>query len=123
MYFIAAFGALMMLLSIVMIVKPSYWAVGIVSFSKQTFFHWFEVSSRMVCGGLFVYFSQATKQPELVNVIGYILISVGIGLVVVGEKRHKVFAVWSAKTLRPIFSVAGVFSLIFGAYLVYISVL
>ncbi len=45
MYLIAFFGFLMMILSILMIAKPEYWADGIIKISEKSWFHPFEIIS------------------------------------------------------------------------------
>ena len=49
------FRFLMMILSRIMIVNPEYWSDGIVSFSKKSWFHPFEIISRFGFGLAFVF--------------------------------------------------------------------
>ena len=121
MYFISAFGLLMVCLSIIMIVNPKAWSDGIVDFIKKIYFHWFEVFSRLIAGVLFVLFNQSTLYPQLILGIGYLLIAVSIGLVFLGSNNHRKFAVWSAYKFKSTFRPAGVGSLIFGIFLIYVS--
>ena len=121
MYFITAFGLLMICLSIIMIVNPSYWSNGIVDFSRKPYFHWFEVISRLIAGLVFVLYSHTTLYPQLVLSIGYLLIAVGFGLIITGSVKHHQFAVWSANKFKSIFRLAGFGSFIFGGFLIYIS--
>jgi len=120
-YFIACFGLLMMCLSVIMIVNPRYWSDGIISFSKKSYFHLFEVISRLIAGFIFVLFSKATLYPNLVLFIGYLLIAVGVGLLITGSAKHRKFAVWSAHRFKSTFRPAGIGSFIFGIFLIYIS--
>lgn len=122
MYFIAAFGLLMICLSIIMIVNPDYWSNSIVDFSKKTYFHWFEVISRLIAGFIFVFYNQATLYPQLTLYIGCLLITVAIGLIITGSVKHRQFAVWSAHKFTGIFRPAGCGSLMFGGFLIYISI-
>ena len=121
MYFITAFGLLMIYLSIIMIVSPNYWSNGIVDFSRKSYFHWFEVISRLAAGVVFVIFSQTTLYPQLISGIGYLLIVVALGLVITGSVKHRKFAVWSANKFKNTFRPAGFGSLLFGAFLIYIT--
>ena len=121
MYFIAAFGLLMMCLSVIMIVNPNYWSDGIVNFSKKSYFHWVEVISRLIAGSIFVLFNKATLYPLLILTIGCLLIAVGFGLLLTGAVKHRKFAVWSALKFKSIFRPAGVGSFIFGSFLIYVS--
>lgn len=121
MYFITAFGALMVALSFIMITKPNDWSNGIIAFSKKPWFHWFEVLSRTLAGAIFIFYYEQSLYPNLIKGLGYLLIAVGIGLIIIGPQKHKKFAVWSAEKFRPIFRVSGIGSFCFGIFLIYIS--
>ena len=119
MYLIAFFGALMVLLSVVMIINPGYWARGIVTFSQAAWFHPFEILSRLAFGAIFINFADQTRYPTLVSVIGYLLVAVGVGLSLTPPSKHRQFAVWSAKKFKPFFRPSGAASLVFGMFLIY----
>ena len=53
--------------------------------------------------------------------IGYLLVAVALGLTLTPPLKHKQFAVWSAHKFIKIFRYAGIFSLLFGAFLIYAS--
>lgn len=122
MYFIAAFGLLMIGLSVIMIVNPQYWSKGILEFSRKPYFHWFEVCSRIIVGAVFVRYSHEVLYEQLALGAGYILIVVGIGLMMIGSKKHRHFAVWSAKKFKKTFRPAGIASLIFGGFLICMAI-
>ena len=121
MYFITAFGTLLLCLSVIMVVNPNYWSNGIINFSKKPYFHWFEVVSRITYGVLFVLFNESTSYPQLILSVGYVLIAVGFGLILIGSVRHRIFAVWSANRFKSTFRPAGIASFIFGLFLIYMS--
>ncbi|WDE03405.1 hypothetical protein SG34_018640 [Thalassomonas viridans] len=119
MYFIAGFGILLVLLSTIMFVSPGYWSKGIVTFSQKPYFHWFEVSSRLIAGVLLLIYHQTSLYPDLIFGFGVLLVAVGLGLVISGAERHRNFAVWSAKKFKPVFRGAGLSAFLFGCFLVY----
>jgi len=104
-----------------MIVNPSYWSNGIIAFSKKSYFHWFEVISRLIAGLVLVSYNQTTLYPTLILNMGYLLIAVGIGLIITGSLKHRQFATWSARKFKSTFRPAGCGSFIFGSFLIYIS--
>jgi uncharacterized protein YjeT (DUF2065 family) len=112
----------MMLLSIAMIADPESWSDRIVIFSEKPYFHPFEVLSRLVFGLVFIKFAEQTLYPDLMSAIGYLLLLVAAGLLVLMPTRHRQFAVWSAHRFKKTFRHAGLASLIFGAFIVYASV-
>ncbi len=119
MYLIALSGLLLSLLSAVMVINPEYWSKGIVKFSQQTFFHPFEIVSRLILGVGFILYSDKTLYPILMLVIGYSLVIVAVGLSLTPPSKHKLFAVWSAQKFKKYFRPAGVFSFVFGLFIIY----
>ena len=118
-YAIAFFGILMIFLSVVMAIDPDNWSNGILKFSRMTYFHGFEIVSRLSFGAIFVAFSEQTLYPAVMGAFGYIMVAVGVGLLIAGPSRHKQFAVWSAKKFNKSFRPAGIASIVFGAFIVY----
>ena len=123
MYAIAFFGLLMMMLSIMMIKSPQAWSKNIIKFSQQSFFHPFEILSRVSFGLIFIHYSEQTGFPTLMAIIGNLLIAVGIGLLCTPPSLHRRFAVWSAVKFKAVFRWAGFVSFLFGLFLVYASLM
>lgn len=115
MYGIAAFGLLVIVLSLLMIVSPAGWSRGILSFSGKPYFHAAEVVSRLLLGGILIFYAGQTTHPMFMAVVGYLFLGVGAGLLLAGAKRHRAFAVRSASFSR-IFRPAGFVSLVFGIF-------
>ncbi|WP_127019932.1 hypothetical protein [Rheinheimera mangrovi] len=107
MYFIAAFGVLMLLFSLMMLFRPHAFAQGIINFSEQPYFHPFEIISRLIAGGLFVAYAADTQFPLLFKVIGLVLLLVGAGLALTPPSLHKKFAVQSAQGCKNYFRLIG----------------
>jgi hypothetical protein len=122
MYLITLFGIALMFLSIMMVINPDSFADGIISFSKKPYFHIFEVLSRLLFGIVFLYYSDQTRFPEIMLLIGYLLVLVSIILTIIAPTRHKKFALWSASRFKKIFRPAGIGSFFFGLFLVYSSI-
>lgn len=119
MYFIASFGFLMMLLSLSMVVKPDSFSNGIISFSEKSYFHLFEIISRITAGIIFVAYAANTIFPKTILCIGYGLILVGIGLALTPPTLHRKFAVWSANNFRSKFRLIGIVSVPLSMFLIY----
>lgn len=118
-YAIAFFGVLMILLSALMAIDPDNWSNGILKFSRMTYFHGFEIVSRLFFGVIFVAFSDQTLYPTVLAALGYLMIAVGVGLAIAGSSRHQQFAVWAAKKFNKTFRPAGLVSIVFGVFIVY----
>lgn len=122
MYFIAAFGLLMLLLSLVMAVKPASFSKGIISFSEQPYFHIVEVFSRIVAGLIFINYSANTRFPQAIFAIGIVLLGVGMGLALTPPRLHRKFALWSAQYFNNKFRLIGLFSIPLSLLLIYSAV-
>ena len=109
----------MILLSLWMIISPQAFSQGIVNFSRQRYFHSFEVLSRLFSGVIFVIYAPLTHGHFTNLVFGCLMIVSAIILLIIGAKKHQEFALWSAKKFCPIFRFAGVFSAFFGSYIIF----
>lgn len=119
MCLIAAFGLLMMLLSLSMVAKPESFSNGIITFSEKSYFHLFEIISRIATGIIFVAYAEKTIFPKTISFIGYGLILVGLGLALTPPKLHRKFAVWSANNFRGKFRLIGIASVPLSMFLIY----
>lgn len=122
MYLIAAFGLLMMFLSLSMVAKPDSFSNGIISFSEKSYFHLFEIISRIAAGMIFAAYATNTIFPKTILFIGCGLILVGIGLALTPPKLHRKFAVWSANNFRSKFRLIGIASLPLSIFLIYAAI-
>jgi hypothetical protein len=120
-YAIAFFGMLMIFLSVAMVVDPDSFSSGILKFSRMPYFHGFEIVSRVAFGAVFVVFSEQTRYPAVIGAFGYLMVTVGLGLLIAGSSRHKQFAVWSARKFNKTFRPAGIASIVFGSFIVYVA--
>jgi uncharacterized membrane protein len=118
MYAIAAIGLLTIILSMIMIVSPAAWSRGILAFSEKPYFHIFEITSRLVLGGILLFFADGTRYPLFVKIVGGVFLFAGLFLIITGSKRHREFAARSA-TFTKIFRPAGFAGLAFGAFVIY----
>ena len=118
MYAIAAIGLGMMILSVVMIVSPSAWSRGILAFSEKSYFHIFEIASRLLLGGVLWLFAGRTSYPIFFTVMAAMFVFAGVFLIFMGVERHRAFAVRAASYTR-LFRSAGFASLAFGAFVVF----
>ena len=119
--FITSFGLLLAILSLVMIFNPKRWANGIIQFARKPYFHWFEVTTRLAVGVVFLQVHSAFRYPLLILIMGYLFIAVSIGLIIVGERKHRAFAFWSATRFKTVFRPTGMVSFVFAVTLTYVS--
>jgi hypothetical protein len=121
LYAVTAIGLLTISLSLIMIISPSAWSRGILSFAERPYFHVAEIVLRLLLGSVLLYFAGGTIFPLFVRILGGVFVFAGAFLIIAGEKRHREFARRSA-TFTNIFRPAGVAGVVFGAFLVYIAI-
>jgi len=121
MYAIIVIGILTIALSSIMLLRPRAWSEGLISFAAKSWFHIFEIVSRLALGAAFFLFGSATKFPTVMLVLGGIATFAGLFLIVIGSRRHREFAVRSAG-FGWLFRPAGVAGILFGSFLIYAAV-
>ncbi len=121
MLLLTLFGIGMLGIGLFAVVRPQQFAHGIVQFSEQAWFHYFEIGSRFILGVLFLALSQTTPYTTLFYVLGGILCGVAVFLILIGPSRHKRFARLTAE-IGESFRVLGLVAIICGAALVYVGV-
>lgn len=117
MYAIAAIGLLTIILCTIMIVSPAAWSRGILSFAEKPYFHIFEITTRLLLGGVLIFFADGTRYPLFIKIVGGVFIFAGAFLIIAGEKRHREFAVKSS-TFIKLFRPAGVAGVLFGTFVI-----
>ena len=121
MYLIASFGVLMVFICILMASNPKRFSARIVRFSEKKWFHIFEILSRASAGAIFIIYSSTTLYPSVFRALGYVLIIVAMGLVILAPKRHKKFALWAARSFENKFRSIGILSIPLGVLIIYIA--
>ncbi len=122
MWLLIIFGLLMVLLSLQMMRNPGEFSAAIIKFSNQSYFHVFEILSRLIFGLIFIYYAPSTSAVMINTVLGYLMLFTSILLVFLGAQKHRKFALWSATKFRSMFRFSGVFSFVFGIYIVYSAI-
>jgi len=119
MLVVSIFGLLSLALGLAMIVSPARWAEGIVRFSQKSWFHPFEILTRLGFGAGFILSADQTRYPAVMTAIGWLLVGVGVALLMTPPAKHRAFAVWSAQRFLPVFRIAGCFSCGLGGFLIF----
>jgi hypothetical protein len=114
MIFILLFGLGMAFFGVVMFLKPNRFSDGIISFSEKSWFHLTEIISRLVFGLAFILVADQTDYALTITIIGIIIIAAGFILILIGEERHRRFAVFVSNYLRDKFRYIGIFALVLG---------
>ena len=112
------FGGLLSLLSLRMIIFPTAWAQGIIVFSRWRWFHLFEILSRLFFALIFYCAAAQSMYPKLHFAIAVLLTFTTLYLIWLTEKKHKQFAIWSARKFKNWFRPLGFITLILGGWII-----
>lgn len=118
MYAIIAVGLLTIGLSSIMLFNPGGFSRGLLSFAEKSWFHIFEIVTRITLGAVLIAFAASSSFPGLLFGLGCLFVLAGLILIVIGSRRHREFAVQSAG-FGWLFRPAGVAGILFGSFLLY----
>ena len=122
MLVIAVFGTLLVLVSLWMIAWPVSWVEQATAYCRSRYMHAIEIAICLGFGASFIVFAEQSTYPTLFQVFGCILVTVGVGLMLVPPSFHRRYGVWSMQKMAPYFRPLGFVSLAFGAFLVYVAI-
>ncbi len=91
--FVAAIGAIMLLVSAAILVAPSSLKQLLSIFAKKGVLH-VAVALRVAIGVVFIIAAPDTRWPTFVGIVGVVVILAGMALVFIGTQRVERFVVW-----------------------------
>ena len=118
MYAIIAIGLLTIGLSSIMLFNPKGFSRGLAAFAEKSWFHIFEIVTRIALGAVLIAFAASSSYPNLLFGLGCLFVFAGVILIVMGSRRHREFAAKSAG-FGWLFRPAGVAGILFGSFLLY----
>lgn len=121
MYAIIAIGLLTIGLSSIMLFNPKGFSRGLAAFTEKSWFHMFEIVTRIVLGAVLIVFGGSSSYPNFLFGLGCLFTFAGLILIAMGSKRHREFAAKSA-SIGWLFQPAGIAGILFGSFLIYAAV-
>ena len=118
-FLIIMFGALILLVGSIVIVKPELIFNVLLKNSNKLWLHVTAVLVRLLLGALLIYQAGASKYPHVIEVIGWIAVVAAIILILIGRERFAQLISWAATLVKSFGRVAGLLAVGFGAFLVY----
>ncbi len=116
---IIIFGALTLLGGIIIIINPDN-IFGL--FTKYTEKLWLQILAilvRLLLGALFIYQSDVSIFPLVIEIIGWLSIVSAIFFTVIGRNNFNRIISWALSLAKPVHRVGGVIAVCFGAFLIY----
>jgi len=121
-YIILLFGALISLGGTVLIVRPDYIFSIFTKYGDSLSLHFFAVIVRILFGVALVIGASESKYPIVLQIFGWLLISVALVLGLIGRERFKRLIKWSVKLSLLIQRLAAILGILFGCFLIYAAV-
>ena len=101
-----------------MLFNPKGFSRGLAAFAEKSWFHIFEIVTRIALGAVLIAFAASSSYPNLLFGLGCLFVFAGVILIVMGSRRHREFAAKSAG-FGWLFRPAGVAGILFGSFLLY----
>jgi hypothetical protein len=119
MYPIALVGALIVVLSGAMILRPERWSGFMMTFSEMKYARLLEAASGLLFGAVLMLFAEETRDPILVGPIGLVFAIYGVALLLTPSSVLQAFVRWWAR--KKLFVPAALGAVVIGVYLVYVA--
>lgn len=109
----------MITVGIGLIFKPDLLFEFLKSQSNNLSLHIFAIVIRLFLGFLLIYFSEMSKYPLIMEVVGWVIILAAIVLILMGRKNFKRLIEWAATFFKPYSFIGGLLAIAFGGFLIY----
>jgi hypothetical protein len=116
---IIAFGALMAIAGIVIMIRPGAIVGLLAKYSAELSLHVLAVLVRLVLGVLLVYLAGQSKYPTVIAVIGWLSIIAAVVFALMGRNNFKRLMAWALIVARSMARLAGILAVCFGTFLAY----
>ena len=111
----------MFIFGLFMTVSPVQFSDAVLNFSKKSWFHTFEISSRLLLGVAFIALAFQHSLSPVLLAVGLLLCFAGVFLIFIGPTRHRNFARKVSK-LGKKFRLLGFIAVSCGAAITYAGV-
>lgn len=116
---VTSFGILMLFSGILLIVKPGFIFGFMENNMESTSLYIFAIVVRLVLGIIFIVAAKASKYPTAIKFLGYLFLAAASLLIFMGQENFQHFIKSAIPNLRPFTTLIGLFSMVFGGFLIY----
>ena len=103
----------------VLIIRPEFIFSMLTKYGDSLSLQIFAVIVRILFGVALVIGASESKYPIVLQIFGWLLISVALVIGGIGRERFKKVVKWSVKLPTLIYRLASVLSILFGCFLIY----
>jgi len=109
----------MLLSGISLLIKPTIILHWIESNMESTFLYVTAILVRFVFGIVFIIAAKTSKYPQVIKIFGYLFIIAAITFIFIGQDSFQNFISSLIPDINPFAPIAGLFSSVFGGFLIY----
>lgn len=118
-YIILLFGTLIAFGGITLLIKPDIIFSVFTKHENSIGLHLFAIIIRVVLGVALIIGASESRFPVILQVLGWLSITAALVLGVIGRTRFRNLIKWAINLAPPFRSLAGIFAVLFGGFLVY----
>ena len=116
---IKLFGALMILASTVLLIKPAFIFGWIDNNPESTLLYAFAIALRLAVGVLLVLAAKESRYPGVIRILGYLFVIAALSFVVIGQQRFQDFITFLMPRVKPFAALGGLWGAALGGFLIY----
>jgi len=116
---IIIFGALTLLAGIIIIINPDIIFGYLKKYTEKLGLQILTIIIRLLLGAIFIYQSDVSKFPLVIEILGWLSIVSAIFFTVVGRNNFNRIMSWALSLAKPFGRTGGVVAVCFGAFLIY----
>lgn len=113
------FAFFIVMAGIVLMLRPAVLMDFLESNSDKTWIYASAIAVRALLGWILIQQSTLSRFPLVIEVLGWLMILAALFLLLLGHSRFMSLVRWLTSKLGHLSRLAGVFALVFGAFLVY----
>ena len=116
---IIIFGALTFITGIIIIINPESIFGFFSKYSEKLELHILAVIVKLMLGVLFIYQSDVSKLPLVIEILGWFSILSAIFFTAIGRNNFNRIILWALSLSEPVHRAGGVVAVCFGGFLIY----
>jgi hypothetical protein len=116
---IIIFGVLTFITGTIIIINPESISGFFSKYSEKLELHILAVIVRLILGVLFIYQSDVSKFPLVIEILGWLFILSAIFFAAIGRNNFNRIILWALSLSEPVHRVGGVAAVCLGSFLIY----
>ncbi len=118
-YVIILFGLLITVLSLYIIIRPKAAIDYGRAWAGSSGLYILAIAARVGIGLVLLFYAQQSRFPQVLEILGYVLIAAGVILALMGRSRFERLVKWFLDRFAGMSWISGSLGVIFGLFLVY----